>query len=312
VVSERRMDMFGIEIPVIFGVQIPKLAIVIVMGVVGYYLASFIMRVGMSGFAGMASIGRGSNASGPRPSRSSASGNSAAVAFERSIVVASGADWEQVQAVNAALEKLQERKVTTLPRQGTLQTSKGAWLVALFEQAILHRIVNLVAGSITLWDARNPLAAVLSARSLLESGALVLEIERQLSQLAESGKLAEIDAYVQERAFVSQPGGWIEQARAARPVDVLKLIGEADRVCPGVRFSYDRLSEIAAPEALGQYAVFGAIDKSGTSAEFRDDESLEPSTYRLILDAARIVVPVTAALEAIDALALKVVEFEKA
>ncbi len=304
--------MFDIEIPTIFGVHIPKLAIVIVMGVVGYYLASFIMKVFMSGFAGMASIGGGSDRPGPKSRRATTTAGSAAVAFERSIVVASGADWEQVQAVNAALEKLQERKAATLPRQGHLQTSKSAWLVALFEQAILHRIVVLVAGAMTMWDARNPLGAALCARGLLESGALVLDMERHLSRLAETGKQADIDTYVQERAFVMEPGGWIEQARAARPVDVLKLVGEADSVCPGMRFCYDRLSEIAAPEALGQYAVFGAIDKSGTSAEFRDDESLEPSTYRLILDAARIVVPVAAALESIDALTLRVVAFEKA
>ena len=306
------MEMFGIQIPAIFGFQIPKLAIVIVVGVVGDHLASFIMRVGMSGFAGMASIGRAPMNPDGRSPPPGISGNSAAVGFQRSIVVASGADWEQVQIVNAALEKLQARKTAMLPRQGNLQTSKSAWLVALFEQAILHRIVVLVSAATTMWDARNPLGAALSARSLLESGALVLEMQRQLSHLAESGKLAEFDAYVQERAFVREPGGWIEQARAARPVDALRLIGEAERLCPGVRFCYDRLSEIAAPEALGMYSVFGAIDKSGTSAEFRDDESLEPSTYRLILDAARIVVPVAAALETIDALALKVLEFEGA
>jgi hypothetical protein len=304
------MDIFGIEIPPIFGIQIPKLAIVIAMGIFGYFVATFILRVGMSGFAGMATIGSGSNRDRPKSRRPTTASAAASVAFDRGIVVASGADWEEIEALNGVLETLEGRKKATLLRQGDLQASKGAWWLALFEQAILHRILVLISGAITLWDARNPVGAALSARSLLESGAVVLQMEQQLSLLAASGRQADIDAYVADRAF-SQPGGWIEQARKTRLVDVPKAIDEADRVSPGVRFCYDRLSEFAAPEAIGQHAVFGAIDKTGTSADFRDDESLDPSTFRLILDAARIVVPVAAALEAIDALVLKVAAVEK-
>nr|WP_294501141.1 hypothetical protein [uncultured Rhodopila sp.] len=306
------MDIFGFEIPPIFGIQIPKLAIVIAMGIFGYFVATFILKVGMSGFAGMATLGSGSKNDAAKPRRTAAAraSASASVAFERGIVVASGADWEDIQALNTVLETLEGRKKATLLRQGDLQASKGAWWLALFEQAILHRILTLVSGALTLWDARNPVGAALSARSLLESGAVVLQIERQLSLLAASGRLADIDAYVAERAF-SQPGGWIEQARKTRPVDVPNVIDEADRISPGLRFCYDRLSEFAAPEAVGQHAVFGAIDKTGTSAEFRDDESLDPSTFRLILDAARIVVPVAAALDAIDALMREDVAVEK-
>jgi hypothetical protein len=304
------MDFLGFQLPTILGFQVPKLFIVILLGVAGYYIATFIMRVGMSGMGKLFVAGSAAAGQGARPRRAAAADAVAAVAFERGVVVASGADWEEIQTLNAVLEKLQSRKRATLLRQGDLQTSKGAWLGALFEQAILHRILTLVSAAITLWEARNPFGAVLSARSLLESGAVVLQIERQLRSLAASGGPAEIDAYVADRAF-SQPGDWIEQARKARPVDVMKAVDEADRVSPGIRFCYDRLSEIAAPEAIGQHAVFGAIDKSGTSADFREDESLDPSTFRLILDAARIVAPVAAALEAIDSLVLKGVTVEK-
>jgi hypothetical protein len=307
------MDIFGYQIPSIFGFQIPKLAIVISAAIAFYYIAVFFMRVGMSGLAGMLNVGRGVAGPGAKPRQAGSAGGSAgaAIAFNRSAVVATGAEWEDVEAVNAALAALQARKKATLLRQGDLQASRTAWLVAVFEQAILYRITALAVAAIAMWEARNPLGATLSARSLLESGALVLAMERQLGRLADAGRLADIDAFVADRAFVSQPGGWIEQARTSRPVETLRLIDEADRVCAGARFCYDRLSEIAGPEALGQYVVFGAIDKSGTSVEFRDAESLDPSTFRLILNAARIVVPVAAALEAIDALVAKAAALEK-
>jgi hypothetical protein len=305
------MDFLGFQLPTILGFQVPKLFIVILMGVAGYYIAIFIMRVGMSGMGKMFMMGR--DVSGPRPGRasSSAAGSGPAVAFERGVVVASGADWDEIQTVNAALEQLQARKKPVLPRQGALQASRGAWLGALFEQAILHRVLTLASGTITLWEVKNPFGAALSARSLLETGAVVLQMERQLSLLAAGGRLADVDAYVAERAFVGQPGGWIEQARQTRAVDLPLAIDEADRIIPGARFCYDRLSEIVSPEAVGQHAVFGAIDKTGTSAEFREEESLDPSTFRLILDAARIVVPVAAALEAIESLAARLVSVEK-
>jgi hypothetical protein len=307
------MDIFGYQIPTVFGHQIPRIAIVISLGVAFYYIAVFFMRVGMAGLAGMINVGRNVPGQGskPRPAASVGGSAGAAIAFNRSAVVAAGAEWEDVEAINAALAALQDRKKATLMRQGDLQASRTAWLIAVFEQAILYRITALASGAIAMWEARNPLGATLSARSLVESGALVLAMERQLGRLADAGKLAEIDAYVADRAFVSQPGGWIEQARASRPVETLALIDEADRVCAGVRFSYDRLSEIAGPEALGQYAVFGAIDRSGTSVEFRDAESLDTATFRLILNAARIVVPVAAALEAIDALVARTAVLEK-
>jgi hypothetical protein len=270
------------------------------------------MRVGMAGLGGMLSVGRNVAKSNDTPHRPATASVGPAVAFNRAAVNAAGADWEEVQAVNTVLAQLQERKKATLGRQDDQLTSKTTWLVAVFEQAILYRITALAGAAIAMWEARNPLGATLSARSLLESGALVLAVERELRRLADGGKLAEIDAYVVERAFVTQPGGWIEQARVARPVETLALIDAADQVYAGTRFCYDRLSEIAGPEALGQYAVFGAIDKSGTSVAFRDIESLDSSTFRLILNAARIVVPAAAALESIDALVNKAAALEKA
>ncbi|MFL5286009.1 MAG: hypothetical protein ACJ8AW_34785 [Rhodopila sp.] len=308
------MEIFDYELPTIWGFQLPKLAVVVTGAIAFYYIAVFFMRVGMSGLAGMMSVGRKVAEPNATPRRPTTTGGSAgsAVGFNRAVVNAAGADWDEVQTVNAVLAQLQERKKTTLQRQNDQLTSRAAWLVVVFEQAILYRITALVGGAIAMWDARNPLGATLSARSLLESGALMLAMARDLECLAEAGKLAEMDAYVTERAFVTQPGGWIEQARRARPVETLALIDAADRVCAGTRFCYDRLSEIAGPEALGQYAVFGAIDKSGTAVEFRDIESLDPSTFRLILNAARIVVPVAAALESIEALTTRTAALEQA
>ena len=134
------MDIFGFEIPPIFGIQIPKLAIVIAMGIFGYFVATFILRVGMSGFAGMATIVGGSKSDGPKPRRTAST--AASVAFDRGIVVASGADWDDIQALNAVLETLEGRKKATLLRQGELQASKGAWWLALFEQRSEERRVG--------------------------------------------------------------------------------------------------------------------------------------------------------------------------
>jgi hypothetical protein len=298
----------------IFGFEIPKLALFIAAGVAFYFVSVFFMRFSMAGLAGAFSGGKRAPAEegfAPRRGASTDDSDDESVAFRRPIVVASGADWEDVKALNTVLASLQARKKATVLRQGELLASKSAWLIAVFEQAVVRRILALVSGVTAMWEAGNPLGAALSARSLVESGAVVVAMERQLSALAEAGKVADIDTFIADRAFVNQPGGWIDQARTARPVESLALIDEADRASPGVRFCYDRLSEIAGPEAVGQYAVFGAIDKRGTSVEFSDKESLEASTYRLILDSVRIVVPVAAALDSIDALTVKLVALEK-
>ena len=116
------MEMFGYQISAIFGIQIPKLGIVIAVGVAGYFVATFILRVGMSGFAGMASLGKGATSQGAQPRRAASAGKSAGdlIAFDRSIVVASGADWDDIQAVNTALETGADPQVSDAAAAGRL------------------------------------------------------------------------------------------------------------------------------------------------------------------------------------------------
>ncbi|CAH2600559.1 conserved protein of unknown function [Rhodovastum atsumiense] len=300
-----------------YGYEIPKTAIFVVVLVVLFFAVTRLMPLAFSSAARMLGVADQPPGMAPRRSRRTAviptvlPAKAPAVAFGRADVVDAGADWPAIQELNAVFARLQARRKPTLPREGDLLKSKAAWKLAVFEQAILHRILALVSGTTALWDARNPLGAALCARSLLESGAIVLEIERQIRRLLGRGDLAGIDACLTERGFASNPDGWIEQARKARGPDLLKMIDEAEKVSPGARFYYDRLCEIAAPEATGQHAVFGSLDKNGTSATFSEDESLEPSTFLLILGAAKIVAAVETAVTGLDEIAQKTVELEK-
>src|SRR4051812_24827656 len=108
------MEIFGYQLPTtILGFEIPRIAVVISLGVAFYYIAVFFMRVGMAGLGGMLSVGRNvakSNNASPRPATASLG---PAVAFNRAAVNAAGADWEEVQAVNTVLAQLQERKKAT-------------------------------------------------------------------------------------------------------------------------------------------------------------------------------------------------------
>jgi hypothetical protein len=287
------MDIFGYDLPVILGYQVPKTAIVIVLLVLFWFAATFGMRVMMSGAARL--FGMAGQAAQPEAAAMPAAD---IIAFARADV--DGADWPAVEALNADLAQLQARRKATLPRQGALLASDTAWWSALFEQAALHRILALAGGTIALWRAGNPVAAALSARSLLESGAIILDAAQALHRLAAQGDTAGIAAYLLDRTFVTTPGHWIDRARRTRPADLPRLLDEADRLSPGVRFRYDRLSEIAAPEALGQHAVFGAIDRTGTSATFALDASRDPATFSLLAGAMQIITPVSATLKTIE------------
>src|SRR5687768_14539573 len=137
----------------------------------------------------------------------------ARMGFSREAVEAVGADWDEVSRLNAALDELTARRVERVSATGTLAGSKVAWLIVVYEQAILYRAVMLGNGSSKMWNARNVLGAVLMARALIETIASVADFKNQLASLVERADVSAIHVLVTSKLFAGKSKVWLDDFR---------------------------------------------------------------------------------------------------
>jgi hypothetical protein len=243
----------------------------------------------------------------PRSAVRVAAAVAAGIGFDRRAVTAVDGDWEEAARLNAVLAGLQARREAVLAREGALR-ARVAWKVAVFRQAALYRLVALAATAAADWNARNVLGAALAARGLLEATALLQDFERRLQRLTGDGDLAGLDALVTERGFASPVDG-AAGAGASRGIDRALIDAGADG---SARAHYDALSGLCDAGALGQYRVFGELDKAGTAVTFSADAGFEHGLFGHVLGGFAALVPAEAALRAIEEALPRVAALETA
>lgn len=217
--------------------------------------------------------------------------------FDRRGVEAVGGDWEETARLNAALAGLAALRQPRVVREGALR-SRVSWKVAVFRQAALHRVVALATGAAANWNARNVLGASLQARGVLEAAALLADFGRHLQRLTSAGDLAGIDALVMERGFASPLDG---AAGAGTQHGFDPALIDAGEVSDGLaRAHYDALAGLCEAGALGQYRVFGELDKAGTAVAFSAEAGFEGGLFDHVLGGFAALVAAEAALRAIE------------
>lgn len=215
--------------------------------------------------------------------------------FDRLAVEAVEGDWAEAARLNTVLAGLQGMRQGRVAREGALR-ARAAWKVAVFRQAALYRLVALAAGSAADWNARNVLGAALQARGVLEATALLADFDRRLQSLSSAGDLAGIDALVTARGFASPLDG--PAGAGTQPGFDPALIDGFDAAA---RVHYDALAGLCDAAALGQYRVFGELEKAGTAVTFSADSGFERGLFDHVLGGVAALVAAEAALRAIEA-----------
>ncbi len=221
--------------------------------------------------------------------------------FDRRAVAAVGGDWEAAARLNAVLAGLQAQRQPFVTREGALRT-RIAWKLAVFRQAALYRLVALATAATCDWNARNVLGAALATRATLEATALLQDFGRRLQRLADDGDLAGIDALVTERGFASPLDG-TPAAGATRGADPSQFLSMIDAIVGpngSARADYDALSGLADVGALGQYRVFGELDKAGTAVTFSAEALYERGLFGHVLGGLGVLPAAEAALQTIE------------
>jgi hypothetical protein len=236
---------------------------------------------------------------------------SGAEGFSRAAVDAAGGDWEAASDNNAVLARLQARRRDVVAREGGPLRAKVAWKVAVFEQAVLYRVVLLAEGAAQAWNAGNPFASAFCARGLLAAAAGLAASAARLRTLVEAGDLGAIDNFIMDAGFANALEGTGDPSSQASDTHLAGLITAAEPTIRGIRARYDALTALCDPAAIGQSRFFATLDKTGTEARFSASESLDKVILSQILSGVGVLAAVEGLLSGIDALLPRVADLSQ-
>jgi hypothetical protein len=143
-------------------------------------------------------------------------------------------------------------------KRGLFLRSKIAWKLATYQHALLHRVVALIDGAALAWNNRCILSAILSARALMETIAVMAEFEKQIAVLLEREDLGALDALVQRGTFASRDPEWLKEFPETKAINAITYVEKFDKQLPGFKGHYDMLSERCHPNSTGHNFLFSS------------------------------------------------------
>jgi hypothetical protein len=218
-------------------------------------------------------------------------------------------DKRLVAELNGALARLNERRAVEINVSGHFARSKIAWKLAVHQHGLLHRIIALIDGTAVGWNNRCTLSAILSARALMETIAVMAVFADRVADSFAAENLGALEDIAQRGTFSSRDPEWLKDAPETKAVNVLTYIDSLDKHAPGFRGHYDMLSERCHPNSLGHNFMFSKLDRSNGSVRFFDER--EPQRNGQMILAALAVFPLVESLmNRLDDLILRVSDLQ--
>jgi hypothetical protein len=172
-----------------------------------------------------------------------------------------GGKVEDLEFINAQIDGLAADKIDVLRVQGPLLRSKLAWKFASMRMALIYRICDLAEAVIREWSEDNGLSSVVLARALIETVAMSHWLTARTRTALDAEDIPALDALAMKALFGIRNPETLRESRAKmEAVSVLTMIDSLDKVLDGVRGHYDRLSDIAHPNAFGHQHFYATID----------------------------------------------------
>ncbi len=180
-------------------------------------------------------------------------------------------DKALIEKLNASVNRLDARRAVEIAVSGLFARSKLAWKIATYQHALLNRVVSLMDGAALGWNNHNTLAAMLAARALMETVAVLAELENRVQRFLTDEDLAGLDVLAQNGIFASRDPEWLTEAPETRAVNAQTYVDKFDKRAEGYRGHYDRLSERCHPNAAGHSQLFSKLDRSDGTVRYCDE-----------------------------------------
>ena len=135
------------------------------------------------------------------------------------------ADAKLVGDINALLDHLGGARAVEIAVSGKFARSKIAWKLATYQHVLLHRIVALADGAAVAWNHRCTLSTMFSARALMETFAVMVELERRVERFLKAESLGNLDELAQRGIFASRDQTLIKDCPETEAISVLASSG---------------------------------------------------------------------------------------
>jgi len=189
--------------------------------------------------------------------------------FQRKAIEAAGGSWQNAKKFNDILERLTTECIPAVEWVGDLAKSTIAWKLAVYRVSLVYRGVALGQATAQLWNSRNAVVALLTARAMMETGAILrdftdtCEVAYEAEDLKTLNKAADAAFFATRRSQV-----WDRPFPPAK--NVLTVIDKMKKFVPEVRAHYDMLSEYAHPNHSGHFGAFGSLDPTTGRVDFSE------------------------------------------
>jgi hypothetical protein len=191
-------------------------------------------------------------------------------------------DRARLDELNSSIERLAGLRAVEINVSGHLARSKIAWKLAVYQHALLHRLVALFEGTALSWNGRCVLSAILSVRALMETTATMAGFADQTAMLLEKEDLAGLDALAMRGLYASRDLEWLKEAPDTAAANILTAIDKFDKRVPGFRKHYDTLSERCHPNSLGHNFMFGQLDRTDGTVRFSEEQQPERNAQMIL------------------------------
>ncbi len=158
---------------------------------------------------------------------------------------------EQFEIAKANVAAFRSSLVANLSAATEPITPKVAFKIPVYREALSWRTIELAQGTIDALADKNILAAALLCRSVLECSAAYHYLDGKLAEVVNSDSVESLNSTIMKLLMGSRWQDWNHQS-----INVLTMIGGAEKDMPGIRQNYDSLSEMCHPNYSGTAMLF--------------------------------------------------------
>ncbi|QFY63529.1 hypothetical protein FZ934_25125 (plasmid) [Rhizobium grahamii] len=189
---------------------------------------------------------------------------------------------EMIDEANEALLRLSDTRAIEINASGPFRRSKLAWKIAVYAHGLQHRVVGLSDAVALCWNNRSTLGAILNARALLETIAVVAHLERTIQRLLLTEDIGALNEFVDNGTFATRDRELLSKSPDIEARNILTSIAVLEKTIPGTRAHYDRLSERCHPNYMGHVALFSELNREDGSVSFKKERHPEANARAVL------------------------------
>jgi hypothetical protein len=190
---------------------------------------------------------------------------------EPQLLMKTGPDF-LVRDIREILDRIEASLPQRVDAAWVSATAKIPFKVLVYRETLIWRVLELGRSALQGFETNKIASAIILTRAALETSAALWYLGAKLDGVIQAETLGDIDDKVMRLMFGSRVYPELGDA-----INVLTFIDKMDKEVPGLRRSYDRLSEYAHPNWAGAGLLYSREDPHNLSTEFgtniRCDES---------------------------------------